>query len=304
MRDGEDQAGGLRRLTNDEKGAEVIPLSRKWSGGTQVLAVTSGKGGVGKSTVVANLAVALARQGAKVLALDGDLGLANLDQILGMIPRATLGDVIGGRRGIDEVLAAGPAGVNLLPGCSGQFDMANLDDEQRLGLFSAIDTLEERFDVLIVDTGAGIGSNAVSFAAGAQQIVLVTTPEPTSIRDAFAMIKVLGSRCRVDTVQLLPNMVTGAAEARAVHEKLQDLSARFFDINVELIGHVIRDGAASEAIRAGRPLVLHYPHSPASRCLGAVARRLGRDRSPEASLRGGIQFFWRRLLRGGEEASS
>jgi flagellar biosynthesis protein FlhG len=324
MGDPQDQAEGLRRLAVEvaaapadggdpprgsstrsgggqrETGGDVISIQRKWAGGARVIAVTSGKGGVGKSTVVANLAVALAQQGARVLALDGDLGLANLDQILGVVPRFTLQDVIEGRKSVNEVLALGPAGVSLLPGCSGQYELANLGDEQRLGLFGEVDSLEDRFDVLVVDTGAGIGSNAVSFAAGAQDIIIVTTPEPTSIRDAFAMIKVLGTRCRIKTVRLLPNMVTGAAEARSVHEKLQELSARFFDMRVELLGHVVRDPAASDAVRAGQPLVTHYPNSPTSRCLVAAARRLIRERDRESRLGGGIQFFWRKLLRGGE----
>jgi len=217
-----------------------------------------------------------------------------------VVPRFTLQDVIEGRKSVNEVLALGPAGVSLLPGCSGQYELANLGDEQRLGLFGEVDSLEDRFDVLVVDTGAGIGSNAVSFAAGAQDIIIITTPEPTSIRDAFAMIKVLGTRCRIKSVQLLPNMVTGAAEARSVHEKLQELSARFFDMQVELLGHVVRDPAASDAVRAGQPLVTHYPLSPASRCLVAAARRLIRERDRESRLGGGIQFFWRKLLRGGE----
>lgn len=300
MVDPEDQARGLRRLAGKSQD-NVVPLTRKWSGGARVIAVTSGKGGVGKSTVVANLAVALAQQKARVLMLDGDLGLANLDQILGVVPRNTLQDVIEGRRSIEEVLAKGPAGVSLIPGCSGQYDMANLGDDQRLGLFGSVDTLEDQFDVLIVDTGAGIGSNAVSFASGARDIIVVTTPEPTSIRDAFAMIKVLGSRCRINTVQLLPNMVTGAAEARTVHEKLQELSARFFDMRVELLGHVVRDPSVSEAVRAGQPLVVHYPRSPASRCLTSVARTLTRNQERETDVRGGIQFFWRKLLRGEED---
>jgi flagellar biosynthesis protein FlhG len=297
-RDRNDQAGGLRKLAGQSEGGKVVSMERAWSGGVQVIAVTSGKGGVGKSTITANLSVALAQQGARVLALDGDLGLANLDQMFGVVPRYNLQDVVESTRTIDEVLVVGPAKVNILPGCSGRYDMANLTEEQRLGLFSAVDTLEDRFDVLIVDTGAGIGSNAVSFAAGAQEVIVVTTPEPTAIRDAFAMIKVLGSRCRVRSVKLLPNQVTGAAEAAMVHQKLQDLAERFFDMQVELLGHVVIDGAATKSIRAGQPLLLHYPRSPAARCLASVARRLMKsNRSTEVT--GGIQFFWRRLL-GGE----
>lgn len=298
----EDQAGGLRRLVGESHDGSVVSMERKWKGGVQVIAITSGKGGVGKSTVVSNIAVAIAQQGARVLCLDGDLGLANLDQMLGVVPRYTLQDVIESTHTIDEILTVGPSKVHLLPGCSGRYDMANLTDDQRLGLFSAVDTLEERFDVLLVDTGAGIGSNAVSFAAGAQDVVIVTTPEPTSIRDAFAMIKVLGSRCRVDTVRLLPNQVTGAAEAASVHQKLQDLAARFFDMKVELIGHVVSDGAATKAIRAGQPLVVYYPRSPASRCLSAVARRLTSTRENQSAVSGGIQFFWRKLLHGEDNA--
>lgn len=299
----DDQARGLRQIaSSNQGGSNVLSMERKWSGGVQVIAVTSGKGGVGKSTIVANLSVALAQKGARVLAFDGDLGLANLDQLLGVIPHHTLQDVIDSTSTIDEVLTVGPSNVNLLPGCSGRYDIANMTDEQRMGLFGAVDSLEDEFDVLIVDTGAGIGSNAVSFAAGAQEVIIVTTPEPTSIRDAFAMIKVLGTKCRVQSVKLLPNMVTGAAEASSVHAKLQDLAARFFDIQVDLIGHVVQDGAATKAIRNGQPLVVQYPRSPAARCLQAVSKQLMRGNQSNESVRGGIQFFWRRLLKNEEQA--
>lgn len=303
MLDSDDQAGGLRKMSGDRStSGSVVPIERKWGKGVRVLAITSGKGGVGKSTITTNLSVAIAQQGARVLVLDGDLGLANLDQMFGVVPKYTLQDVVDGKRGMQEVVTDAPAGVSLLPACSGRYDVANITDEQRMGLFSEVDSLENDFDVLIVDTGAGIGSNAVSFAAAAQEVVVVTTPEPTSVRDAFAMIKVLGSRCRVKKVKLLPNMVTGAAEAATVHEKLQDLAERFFDVQVELVGHVVRDGAASAAVRAGHPLILHYPRSPASRCLAAVGRRLTGEHQSDKSLGGGIQFFWRRLLRGEDES--
>jgi flagellar biosynthesis protein FlhG len=295
MLDNEDQAGGLRRLARNKDSGNVIPLERKWQGGVRVIAVTSGKGGVGKSTVVANLAVALAQRGARVLALDGDLGLANLDQMLGVIPAHTLQDVVEGKCSIEEVLTPA-SGVQLLPGCSGRYDLANMNDEQRLGLFGAIDALEERFDVLIVDTGAGIGSNAVTFAAGAQEVLVVTTPEPTAIRDAFAMIKVLGTRCRVQQVSLLPNMVASAAEAGTVHETLQELAARFFDIQVHLAGHVVQDGATRKAIRQGEPLVLAYPKAPAAQCIKNLARHVAQQAPGTEGQVGGMQFFWRKLL--------
>jgi len=282
------------------EGAEVITLgaSRRRHATRRPLrtiAVTSGKGGVGKTSIAAALAVSLSRSGARVLALDGDLGKANLDLVMGVLPGRSMIDALLGRCSIEDTLVAGPQGVTLLPTCSGRYDLANLSDRERYGLFSAIDRLEDRFDVLIIDTAAGITSNAVAFASAAREVVLVATPEPTSLADAYAMAKVLCSRCKVPRVRVLANMVTSAREGEWVFQKLASLTDRFLDIGMDYLGFIYRDGAVPASVLRGRPFNLAEPDSPASRCVAAIAAKVGLDNGA-AQGHGGIGLFWRRLI--------
>jgi flagellar biosynthesis protein FlhG len=259
----------------------------------QVIAVASGKGGTGKTSLVTNLAVALARHEARVLALDGDLGLANLDFTFGVTPHTTVLDVLNGTARIEDTLVAAPGDVTLLPACHGRFELANLTEQQQYGLFSSIDTLDDRFDVLLVDTAAGIGANAVAFAAAAQQVVVVTTPEPTSLADSYSFVKVLRSRSNIKHVQVVANMVRSAKEGELLYQRLSSLFERFLDVSSQYLGQVPFDPAMSESIRAAVPLLLHRPDSPASLSILALAARL---RQAQRGDSGGIRLFWRRLI--------
>ncbi|MBI5509020.1 MAG: MinD/ParA family protein [Deltaproteobacteria bacterium] len=261
----------------------------------RVIAVASGKGGVGKTTLTANLAIAFARRGHRVLTIDGDLGLANLDLAFGLRPERTLLDLLEGSVPIEAVLATGPQGVALLPACSGRYDLANLADRERVSLFAAIDALERRYDTLLVDTAAGIGSNAVAFAGAAQQVVIATTPEPTALADAYAFIKVLWTRCRVTSVHLVANMVASEAEGEEVYRRMCDLADRFLGVGIDYLGAVVRDRALVRSVHAGVPLLIGEPRSPAARCIEAVATRLSAAPQTGAAS-GGIGLFWKRLL--------
>ena len=267
----------------------------------QVIAIASGKGGVGKTSVAANLSIAFAQQGRRVLAMDADLGLSNLDLCFGVSPGLSLLDLMDGSASIEEVLCEGPEGVSLLPGCSGDYELANLLLQERYGLFEAIDTLEDQFDVLLLDTGAGIGSNAVSFAAAASDVGMVVTPDPTSLADAYAFIKVASTRFGVKRFHVIANMVMSVAEGEVVYQRLTNFTDRFLSVGVEYLGFILRDAAVRQSVRQGTPLLTRKPNAPASGCVRRIATRilnLPHDKGGS----GGIKLFWRRIA-GLREAS-
>ncbi|MEO1481658.1 MAG: MinD/ParA family protein [Myxococcota bacterium] len=281
-----DQAATLRKL-GDERRLEATPATR-------VIAVTSGKGGVGKTSVVSNLSLVFAQLGRKVLTIDGDLGLANLDIALGVQTRGNVLEVLEGTRQIRDVLCYANDSVALLPACSGRYDLANLSDAERYGLFSAIDSLEDDFDLALIDTAAGIGSNAVAFAAAAQSVVVVATPDPTSLADAYATVKVLNQRHGLKRVRLIANMVRNPVEAEEVHKRLSSLVDHFLNVGVDYLGYVPRDSAVNKSLRSCRPVVLEHPDSAASEAFREIGRRLLEDGVDEAN--GGIQLFWKKVL--------
>jgi len=287
---------------SEEDRGSVIPIRpAKTSIAPTVIAVTSGKGGVGKTNISVNLSVAMGQQGARVLAIDADLGLANMDIVMGLAPTYTTAELVRGDAKIEDVLVAGSENVWLLPGASGQYDLANLADVQRQELFTAVDTLEDRFDVVVVDTGAGVGSNSIGFASAAKDIVIVVTPEPTSVADAYGMLKVLCTRCGVRRVKVLTNLVQGAREGEQVFRRLSNLSARFLSISLDHLGSVPRDASIGRSVMRGEPVLSAFPNSPSSRAISEIAQRL-LDSDERDERQGAMRLFWRRLLR--QEARS
>lgn len=263
-----------------------------------VIAVTSGKGGVGKTNLSVNLAIALGRRGARTLAIDADLGLANMDIVMGVAPTYTTAELVRGEVEIEDVLVEGPENVWLLPGASGRYDLANLDDRGRQALFNAVDGLDDRFDCVVVDTGAGVGSNAVGFASAAKDIVVVVTPEPTSIADAYGIVKVLSTRCGVRRLRVVANMVSSAAEGERVFRRINSLAERFLDVVLDYIGHIPRDPVIQRSVVRGQPFTTLYPEAPASRAVDGLAGKLLAADDPD-DRQGAIRLFWRKLLRQG-----
>ncbi len=260
----------------------------------RVIAVASGKGGVGKSVISANLGLRLAQLGRKVLLIDADLALANLDLMLGINVTYSVREVLEQRCTLADALAHGPHGVALLPACSGDESFANMDDVSRIALFEAIERLGAEYDTLIVDTGAGIGSNAVSFAAAAEQVLVVVTPDPASIADAYAMVKVLSRRGRL-RFNLVVNLATNPGEAERVVDRLLTLTDQFLpSVALVPVGIIYRDEVVLRAVRSCEPVLQGYPRSGVASALSALGDRLLRESPGEDT--GGPNVFWRRLI--------
>ena len=262
----------------------------------RVVAVTSGKGGVGKTNVTANLAVALAHLGRRVMVLDADVGLGNLDVLLGLTPPYTLADVLSGRRRLREVVFPGPGGIRVLPAGSGFQNLTALSDHQIRELQSEMDELQEETDVLLIDTGAGIGRNVTSFATMAQDIIVVATPEPTSLTDAYALMKVLSTQYSERRFRLLVSMTRTPTDGGDVYRKLSLVAERFLHISIDFLGSIPYDPRLTEAVCQQRPLVELYPQSKAAQAFLGLAHDLAEWPLPE-SPKGGLQFFWGSLLR-------
>jgi len=239
-----------------------------------VIAVTSGKGGVGKTQISANTAVGLAMSGRRVLLLDADLGLASLDLALGISPDKTLLSVLTNECSVNETIVEGPAGVHLIPACPGRYDVANLDAAQRARLWDLVEEAAVGYDALIIDTGAGIGSNAVGFASYADDVLLVTTPDPSSLRDAYAMAKVLHRRGGVDRVCVLANQVTNQREGAEIYSRMDSVVRRFLTLDLAYVGAVPRDEVVREGVAMGHPFVMRKPDSAAAAAIQNLVRRL------------------------------
>ncbi|MBN2212166.1 MAG: MinD/ParA family protein [Sedimentisphaerales bacterium] len=255
-----------------------------------VFAVTSGKGGVGKSNIAANLALCLARTDRRVLLIDADLGLANLDVLLQVRAPANLSHVINGRRQLQDIITPGPAGLRLICGASGLAQLADINDFQRQRLIQDMEYLEQQVDFIIIDTGAGISHNVVGFCRAADHVLVISTPEPTSITDAYAMIKILSREPEGVKLSLLVNMADDRTEAKKVYQRLAVVAKKFLSVVVYDAGYILRDDHFTQAVRQQQPLVLTFPHCQAALCINALAGKLGRSANADAP---GMGFFRR-----------
>lgn len=284
-----DRAATLKAITSVEK-----TETQDSSFYTRVIAISSGKGGVGKTNSSVNLAVALARMGRKVLLVDADLGLGNVDVLLGLAPRYNIGHLLRGERNIEGIMADGPEGVKILPAASGIADFTDLTPEQRLALCSHLESLHERFDVMIVDTGAGISSNVLFFNMASQEIVVVVSPEPTSLTDAYALMKVLNKKHGESIFKLLVNQVKTKTQGLEVYKKISLVAERFLHISVSYLGCVLADENVPKAVVMQKPVMELYPQSSSSKCYAEIAREI--EGLPLRNIKGGMQFFWRKML--------
>lgn len=282
----QDQATELRRLMRRMTPSHAAAAPHA----ARVMAITSGKGGVGKSNVAVNLAARLARMGRRVALLDGDMGTANADVLCNVTPKANLAHVIAGRKNLADVMLECPGGFYLVPGASGLAQMANLSEFERARVVSLFRELESEHDLLIIDTGAGIGPSVMSFLMAADEILVVTTPEPTAITDAYALIKALSRQRDSMPVSLLVNQARDREEAHRVYERVAAVCRRFLGLAISEAGYVMSDPRVGTAVRRRVPFVLDAPDAPASICLKQLAHKV--DRHASEPRRGG---FFRRV---------
>ena len=266
-----DQATQLRSLVRQQRRQRA-----------SVIAITSGKGGVGKSNVAVNLSIKLASVGKNVVLLDADLGLANADVLCNIDLRHNLAHVIARKKELADVIVEGPGGFRLIGGASGLARMADLTDFDRQRLVDAMQALEEQTDIILIDTGAGISPNVLSFTRAADHVLVVTTPEPTAITDAYAVIKVITKDGLDRRISLLVNQVKSAAEGRMVHERVAKVAKNFLGVNVLDAGHLVMDDHVRRAVIQRVPFLLSAPKSAASFCVTQLAMRFEQGIAPAA----------------------
>lgn len=279
-----DQAATLRRL--------VLENSSKKK--TKTIAITSGKGGVGKSSLSVSLAIALAGTGASVTLLDADLGLANINVILGIIPKFNLHHVIKGKKKLKDIIIEVPEGIKIIAGASGFHQLANLDQKQRMDFIEAITELDSD-DYLIIDTGAGISQNVLSFVLSSDEVIVVTTPEPTAITDAYGMIKSIASFSPDKIIKLVVNRAQSVSEGNRVAQRVINIAGQFLNIKVESLGFVYDDISVPKSVRNQKPFIVSYPKTKASSCVNVIADRIT-NRVVEEDSASGIKNFVKRFF--------
>ncbi len=278
-----DQASGLRMM-NQQTSEKV-----------KVIAVSGGKGGVGKTSVSINTAVALAEKGKRVLVLDADLGLANVDVMLGLRSDLNLSHVLSGEAELDDIILRGPKGVGIIPATSGTQSMVELSPAQHAGLIRAFSEMRTQFDMLIVDTAAGISDMVLSFSRASQDVVIVVCDEPTSITDAYALIKILSREHGVFRFKIVANMVRSLREGMELFAKLSKVTDRFLDVALELVATVPFDENLRKSVRKQKLIVEAFPKSPASIAYHGLANKMISWPIPQQP-GGHLEFFVERLV--------
>ena len=262
---------------------------------TSVISITSGKGGVGKTTLVSNLALQMGRDGKKVLILDGDLGMANVDIMFKVRPTGTIQDLLTGEAEIQDILVEVARNVTLIPGGSGVFDLRNLSVFQKQGLLDQVSRLGKQYDVMLIDTAPGIDDNVLYLNSAAQEICVIVTPEPSSLADSYALIKVLNQRCRETRFSIICNQVKDEADGKNLFDKLDAIAHRFLYVSLDYIGSVPTDPILRQCTRAQQLVTNSQPDAISSLAIRKIAQKFtGYELAPEC--KGSLQCFWEQLV--------
>lgn len=289
-----DQAERLRKLAWARQFPRAVPEPTEKKG-CRVITVSSGKGGVGKTNISSNLALSFSYLGKKVAVLDADLGLSNVNVVMGLVPppRYNLSHVVSGKKKLKEVMAQAQLGVKIIAGAVGSSEIANLAKEQRDEFIKELSTIGQFADLLIIDTGAGVSSNVLDFILAAKEAILVTTPEPTAITDAYGMIKVITSYETEIDIKLIVNRTPTLLEGKKVADRIADIAGQFLNVHIEKLGYIFEDPLVGRSIREQTPFILKYPQSKAASCIKHIRNRLANV--PEEPKR--FTSFFQRLFR-------
>lgn len=259
----------------------------------KTIAVASGKGGVGKTNMVANLAVAMKKIGKDVLVMDADLGLSSIDVLLQLAPAYTIQHVLNGEKRLQDIIIDGPHGIKILPAGSGVQELTALNEFQRLRILEEFDAFHSDIDVLLIDTSPGISENVAFFCIAAQEIIIITSPEPTAITDAYALIKVLSTRYQEKEFLILVNSAKHADEGLDIFRRLSLAAEKFLNISLDYLGHIPCDADVQRAVKAQRAFVDVFPQSPAAKEIMQIASKI---MMPRDNVKGNLQFFIGNLL--------
>jgi flagellar biosynthesis protein FlhG len=264
---------------------------------SRVIAIASGKGGVGKTNLSVNLGLALARRNLRVALLDADLGTANADIVLGIHPRYHLHHVVTGQKKLSEIIVEGPFGLKVIPGASGLPDLANLPERQRENLLYDLHSLDGAVDLLLIDTGAGVDRKVVQFIQAAGEVLIVTTPEPTAITDAYALIKILNSYQIALDIKVVINNARHRADGEVAGRKLSSVTYQFLGREIQMLGVIPHDELLERAVRSQSPLLQSFPRSAAAQAINQLSERLWTGVTTETTTKsGGIGRFIKRIL--------
>ena len=295
-----DQAERLREIISsiknykeDEKSTGLLTEKP----GSRVIAITSGKGGVGKTNFTVNLAIKFAQMGLRVVIIDADLGLANVDVVMGKMSKYNLSDVINSNKDILEILEEGYEGVKFVSGGSGVQELVKLNKTQLVDLLMKLGKLDEEADVILIDTGAGLSENVISFVHAAREVILMTTPEPTSITDAYALIKTITKRDKTKNIKVVVNRADNAAEAFNILDKLNVVTQKFLGVKLQKLGYILNDTCVSKAVKMQQPFVVSFNRSEASKNMNDIALTLMDNKELSSTSVSGIKMFINKLTK-------
>jgi flagellar biosynthesis protein FlhG len=300
-----DQAEKLRKIIDSSKLVNTIEVENIEFGentfqskNARVITITSGKGGVGKTNFTVNLALSLIEAGLRVVVLDADFGLANIEVVLGTIPKYTLLDVIKNKKNLLEVISSGPSNIRFISGGSGVEELARLSIESLNNFIKNINLLDRLFDVILVDTGAGVSENVLSMILAADDVIVVTTPEPTSITDAYALIKMISQRDSKKNLKVLINRAENETEAVQVFTKLKEVTGKFIGVELSSFGYLNQDETVKKAVRIQKPFLLSFPKSHISKQIREISKNIGLEKNVELNNQNlGVKNFIKKFVK-------